>query len=149
MLRKIKIHHWNNRDPSNPNQKTYRNIRPEQYKTHNNIDKSYREHNYLLWCDNRRNDDEFFVLLKIMLKKQALNVILIKIIINNDLLKGYDSQVCRSECIQDARHPSSSCGTSRGGRRHGQAVCSTPLAFCCPCRHWQHGKWCTKNKKYI
>ena len=63
------MHHWNNRDPNIRNQKKYHNIRQEKYKTHNNIDKSYREHSYLLRCGNRRNGGVFFVLLKIMLKK--------------------------------------------------------------------------------
>ena len=101
MLRKIKIRHWNNQDLKTPNRKMSYSTHPEQYKTRNNIGKLYKKHNYLLRYGNRRNDGQFVALLKIMLKKQALNVILIKIIIiiNNDLLKGYDSQVCRSECI--------------------------------------------------
>ena len=113
---------------------------PEQYKTQNNIGKLYKKHNYLLRYGNRRNDGQFVALLKIMLKKQTLNVIRILKIINNDLLKGYDSLACRSGCIWDARHPWNSFGTSHGGRRHGRAVCSTPWVFGYPCRRLLHGK---------
>ena len=81
MLRKqIKIHHLNNRDQTSQNQKKYRNIHQEQYKTHNKTEKWYKEHIYLSRCGNQRNDDVFSVLLKKMLKKvtrnrkQALNV---------------------------------------------------------------------------
>ena len=73
-VKKIKIRHWNNQDLKTPNRKMSYNTHPEQYKTQNNIDKLYKEHKYLLWYGNRRNDDQFVVLLKIMLKKQALNV---------------------------------------------------------------------------
>ena len=68
MLRKIKIHHWNNQDRNIRNLKKCHNIRQEKYKTHNNIDKAYRKHSYLLKYGNRRNGGEFVVLLKTMLK---------------------------------------------------------------------------------